>query len=125
MNHKKVIEILKQKYPGKKIIKKDKNSPTEIVCEIDPTENHKDYSIVIAVIDRSIPHYHKITTEIYEVIKGELTIYKNNKEHKLKPGDKLTILPNEIHYAIGAETLVKTTGRPGWTISDHIIISNK
>ena len=121
MNYKKVIEILKQKYPGKKIIKNDEKNPTEIVCEIDPTEDHKDHSVVIAVIDRSIPHYHKITTEIYEVIKGELTIFKNNQKHKLKTGDKLTILPNEIHYAVGQETWVKTTGRPGWVLSDHII----
>lgn len=121
MNHKKVIEILKQKYPGKKIIKNNGKSPTEIICEIDPTEKHKNYSVAIFVIDQSILHYHKLTTEIYEVIKGNLTVIKNGKKYKLKEGDKLTILPNEVHSALGNGTWAKVTSTPGWTVEDHIL----
>lgn len=59
MDVKRVIEQLKKEYPSKKIIKNIENNPTEIICEIDPTEKHRIYSIAIAVIDQSIPHYHK------------------------------------------------------------------
>ena len=63
MNAKKVIEVLQKKYPGKKIIKNDGNNPTEILCEVEPSENHPEYSITVSVIDKSIPHSHKKTKE--------------------------------------------------------------
>lgn len=63
MNVKKVIGELQRKYPGKPILKNIEQNPTEILCEIEPTENHPDYSVTIAVIDKSILHYHKKITE--------------------------------------------------------------
>ena len=62
MQVKRVVSQLKLKYPGKKIIMNNRNRPTEIVCEIEPTREHLDYSRAIAVIDKSLPHYHQKTT---------------------------------------------------------------
>lgn len=122
MNANQIINELSKKYPGKKIIRNKEDNPTEIICEIDPAIKHPERSFVIAVIDKSEPHYHKETTETYEVAEGELMINRDGKEYKLKKGDKLTIKPEEVHYAIGNETWVKVYSKPGWIPGDHILI---
>lgn len=114
MNTQKVVEQLSNKYPGKKIIKIPEYNPKEIICEISP-------GIAIAVIDKSEPHYHKQIAENYEILKGDLDIYKDNNKHSLTVGDKLIIEPGVIHYAIGDETWVKVTASPPWTPEDHIL----
>jgi mannose-6-phosphate isomerase-like protein (cupin superfamily) len=119
MNVKKITHILFKKYPGKFILKNNEINPTEIVCEIEPTQNHPDYSIVIAVINKSIPHYHIKTIEEYEVLKGTLTLFVGSEKIILHVGEKYTIPLNVFHYAEGNETWVKTTSRPGWTKDDH------
>jgi len=116
-----VISKLKDKYPGKKIIKNPPDNPTEIICEIEPTSDHPEKSLAVAVVGRSPLHYHKHTTEIYEAIRGKLTLYKNGKKHKLNKGDKITIKPGEVHYVEGKETWFKTYSSPGWTFKDHIL----
>ena len=122
MNVNKIVNQLNKTYPGKKIIKNRSSNTTEIICEIDPTEQHQDYSVAVAIIDQSIPHFHKVTTEEYEVMKGILKVYLNNKLHMLKKGDKITIKPNTIHHAIGQETWIKTYSKPGWKFEDHILV---
>jgi len=121
MNANRVIEKLKTKYPSKRIIKNNKLNPTEIVCEIEPTKDHPDYSIAIAVIDKLIPHFHKKTLEEYEVLKGTLTLFIGSKKIILNEGEKYTIPLNTIHHAEGHETWIKTTSRPGWTKEDHLV----
>lgn len=121
MDYVKVLAQLSSQYPNSKIIKLPENNPTEILVEIDPTQNHPDYSVAISIIDRSLPHYHKQVTELYEVLRGELSVFIDNVEHKLKEKDELEILPGTQHYAIGNETLVKCTARPGWTVCDHVL----
>jgi len=122
MDSKKVIRELSQEYPGKKIIKNDEQNPTEIICEIDPATNHPEKSLAVAVIDKIKPHYHKKTTEIYEVLRGKLTINKGGENCELEKGDKLTIEPGEIHSAIGNEAWIKAYSEPGWTSEDHILV---
>ena len=122
MNVKKIIQKLSTKYPGKFILKNNEENPTEIVCEIKPTQDHPDYSIAMAIIDKSIPHYHKKTLEEYEVLKGTLTLFVGSKKIILNEGEKYTIPLNTIHHAEGHETWIKTTSRPGWTKEDHILV---
>ena len=122
MDAEKVIRELSQRYPGKKIIKNEEESPTEILCEIDPTSDHPGRDVAIAVIDRSKPHYHKKTREIYEVTKGSLIVNKNGIDFHLKEGEKLVIEPGEVHFAVGDETWITTYSEPGWTMEDHILI---
>lgn len=122
MNQKRVIADLEKLYPGKKIIRNKKNNPTEIICEVDPTEEHGDYSIAITVIDQSIPHTHKVAVEEYEVMKGVLRVVKDGREYVLHEGDKLMINPGVVHHAFGQETWVKVYARPGWKPNDHIFV---
>lgn len=113
----KIKKILQEKFPGKTII----NNAGEIICEVQPFSENPKESMAIAVIDKSKPHYHQKTTEIYEVIKGKLTLYCNNKKHLLNKGEKYTIKPNIVHYAAGNETWVKCISHPGWNIHDYYL----
>jgi mannose-6-phosphate isomerase-like protein (cupin superfamily) len=121
MKTNKIIKELKAKYPGKKILLNPEDNPTEIIVEIEPTAEHPERSLALAVVGESKPHYHKVTTEIYEVVKGELTVTVDGKKHALKPGDKLTIKPNTVHSAQGGEAWFLTYSNPGWTFADHIL----
>ena len=122
MNSKKVVEELKAKYPGKNIVLDPPENPTEIIVEIEPTKNHPEKSLALAVVGKSKPHYHKKTTEIYEVVKGGLALFIDGKKHILKKGGKITIKPNTVHHAEGNETWFLTHSKPGWTSEDHIVV---
>lgn len=127
MNVKAVVKELKRKYPGKTIIenKNEQGITTEIVCEIETTSDHPEYSTAIAVIDSAIIHYHKKLTETYKVLKGELKIFKYDKnkieykEHVVKEGESIVINPGEIHSNLGNEIWVEVFSKPGWTIDDY------
>ncbi|MBU2592638.1 cupin domain-containing protein [Patescibacteria group bacterium] len=121
MDSKKVIDELKRKYPGKKIIKNGEDNPSEILCEVDPSTNHPEYSLAVAVIDKSLPHSHKKTTETYKVTKGKLALFIDNKRHELKEGEELIIKPGWVHWAKGNEIWVECYSEPGWTFEDHIL----
>lgn len=119
MNTTKTVEQLKEQYPGATIIAIPSEEPSEIVCEVEPTSDHPEYSIAISVIDRSAIHYHLKSTETYHIIKGELDVYIDGIPHHLKRGEFITIKPNSKHYAIGNETWVECRSEPGWTAEDH------
>ena len=123
MDTKKILNELKEKYPGKNIILNPQNNPSEIVCEIDPTSNHAEKSIALAIVGRSKPHYHKKSTEIYEAVKGILIVYKNGKKYILKEKERITIESNVVHYVKGDESWFLTYSKPGWTVGDHIVVN--
>ena len=125
MNSKKVIEELKQKYPSKNIIKNDEDNPTEILCEVDPSTDHPNHSLVVAVIDKSQLHVHKKTRETYKVVKGKLTLYIDNKKRELSESEEVIIEPGQTHWAEGNETWIECYSEPGWTFDDHVLEEKK
>ncbi len=125
MNINKVTDELKEKYPGKKIVKNKETNPTEVICEIDPAEGHPRYSTAVAVIDRTEPHYHRQAAEIYYVLKGTLTLYKGEGKEVLKEGDFSVIKPEEHHAAEGNETWVLVYSEPGWSVTDHFMVKEE
>jgi len=124
MNTSKVIRELEQKYTGKKIVKNQEENPTEILCEVEPTKEHPDHSLAIAVIDKSIPHVHKKTTEVYRIIKGKLKLYVDEKVINLNEEDKYEIEAGRVHWAEGKETWLECYSKPGWTFEDYILIDH-
>ena len=122
MDVSKVIAELEKKYPGKAIFKNGSSNPTEIICEVEPSSDHPDYSVAVAVIDQSQPHYHKKTFEIYEIIKGKLELTVDRKVFKLSQGEVFKIPTGKIHSTRGDETWVQVTSHPGWTPEDHILV---
>ncbi len=122
MNIDKISKELKVKYPDKNVVFNPPNNPTEIIVEIKPTKDHPEKSLALAIVGKSKPHYHKKTTEIYEVARGELTLEIEGKRHILKKGEKITIKPNTVHSAEGDECWFLTHSKPGWTFEDHIVV---
>lgn len=122
MDVNRVINQLYQKYPGKKIIKTQPEQPTEIICEVDPTSKHPRFSVAVAVVDKIQPHFHRRTTEIYQVVKGSLTLVIEGRKHYLKEKQQKTIKPNQIHSALGSQTWIKVTSHPGWIAQDHLLV---
>lgn len=121
MDAKRVISELKQKYPGKAIFPNDKENPTEIICEVEPASEHPDWSLAVAVIDKSVQHFHLKTTEEYTVTKGELVITVDGEEYNLSEGQSYVIRPPQHHFANGNETWVECKSTPGWRFDDHIV----
>jgi len=104
MNARQVKSDLESQYPHKKIIFLPPDNPTEIICEIDPASEHPSHSRIIAVIDKSATHLHKVSTESYTVLKGELNLFLNGQKKALKQGESYQIKPWTIHWAEGNET---------------------
>jgi len=123
MNAKKVLDELKSAYPGKEIIEDYSESDgfAEVIVELEPTSEHPEKSVALAVVGKSKPHYHKHSTEIYEAQKGQIIVYLDDEKHILQPGEKLTVPPRVIHYAEGDEAWFLTYSSPGWTFEDHIL----
>ena len=125
MNINKIIRQMKQKYPGKKIIITDPKNPGEVICETEPTEAHPDWSEITAVIDYTRLHYHRVLTETYEVLHGKLDIVIQGKTHHMSYGESIIIHPNTRHKALGRETWIRVSSKPGWTPEDHILVIDK
>lgn len=122
MNKQKVIDALKEKYPGKNILALPDDETAEILCEIDPSMLHPEYSVAVSVIDKSDLHYHKESTETYKVLEGELDLFIDGVPHHLKQGDSMVIKPYSYHYAVGNETWIECKSEPGWTVKDHLLV---
>lgn len=121
MNANKIISTFEKMYPGKVVIKNPQAHPTELLCEVEPTSKHPNYSVAIAVIDKSTPHSHKLVSETYTVIRGTLTLHANDDVITLKRNESYTIEPGVIHWAEGDETWVECLSTPGWAKEDHIL----
>lgn len=122
MNWQKIKQELEEKHPDKNIMMLPQDNPTEILCEIDPPEEHPDYSIAISVIEKSDEHFHKTITEEYEVVKGTVNLFIDGGKKTLSVGDKVIIKPGVKHWAESNSGWVKVTARPAWTQEDHILI---
>jgi mannose-6-phosphate isomerase-like protein (cupin superfamily) len=121
MNITKSRDYFEQNHPDKTVIELPLNSPTEIVCEVEPTTEHSEYSIAEAAIKQSEPHHHEKSLEEYKIISGALRLIIDGKEITLKEGDIYFVKPLQVHYAIGNFTLAQVTSRPDWTPEDHIL----
>lgn len=121
MDNKKLL-ALGREFFGKPIFllpPDDPDNATEVVVEVSRDERE---SVAVALIDRSAPHMHYATTEVYIVEEGELTVYVNKVKHLLRPGEQLTILSGEVHWAEGDSTRVRVVARPPWTSADHVLV---
>lgn len=123
MNSKEVVGELEERYPGKNIILIPPANPTEIICELEPTGDHPEHSVAIAVVDESARHYNDETEE-YHVIKGRLVLIIAGVEYKLEEGDKRVIRPGFVHSAKADAAWVQVTTRPGWTPEGHHLVES-
>lgn len=122
MNIQSIISKLEKKYPGKNIIVDEDGGYSEIIVELESTKDHPGHSLALAVVGKSKPHYHNISTEIYEVTKGVLTLFVDGKKFVLKQGEKMTITPGQVHSAAGEDVWFLTYSSPGWKADDAFIV---
>ncbi|QQS38635.1 cupin domain-containing protein [Candidatus Woesebacteria bacterium] len=122
MEAKKIISELKILYPGKKIYVDDLLHTGEVICELESRELNPQRSVYIAVIDKKITHYHRQSQEVIEVIKGNLIINVEGREHTITPGRSFTIMPGQIHFAQGNSTWIKVTSIPGMSPEKHVLV---
>ena len=123
MDAAKIIARMKDEYPGANIVVLPQENPTEIICEFDPGKEHPEYSLAIAVIDRSEPHYHDQTVEIYRIVEGVLKLHVGEEEYVMYEGQEFTIIPGKVHWAEGDQTWVEVYSTPAYTKSDHHLCS--
>lgn len=116
-----IVKELESTYPGKVIKRLPDQSPSEIVCEFDPPAEHPEWSLAVAIIDKSAPHFHRRMTEIYRVLKGELKLYVGHQEYVMYEGQEYTITPGQVHWAEGNATWIEVYCSPGYDPSDHYL----
>ncbi len=116
------LDYFSEHHPGCNVVLIPAENPTEIICEIDPAHDHTEYSVAIAAILESVPHYHALSTETYKVLRGNLTLHVDDEIIRLSQDDSYTIKPGQIHFSQGDFSLVEVRSEPGWTNDDHIIV---
>jgi len=117
-----IIKQLQDKYPGKDVYDLDGRG-MHFVCELEPVTEHREYDRAVEVIIQSKPHKHFKMTQYYTVISGNMEFHVGDKIIKLNPGDKYTVLPGNVHWAISNnECMVELYSEPGWTQEDHIVV---
>lgn len=128
MNKAKVIAELQKEFPGRQIfcIPQDSDNPTEIIC---PLNNIEGGSRAIAVVDQTAPKFHKVSTEIFTVLKGQLIIQteqvnsNGNRESQAKilsTGESFAVKPLTIYslQGRGEEVWLQADTFPAWTPED-------
>jgi len=97
--------------------------PQETIYEMVATQEGLGFSVAIADIVQSEPHYHVYTIETYVVLSGVLEVMIDDQPTILHPGDALTVPLLAIH---SAKSLTQEPARimatcvPGWTQEDHL-----
>ena len=118
-----IINQLKVKYPHARAWDVDGRG-MHFVSEIDPVDNHPEYDLAVEVIIESKPHKHLKMTQYYTVLSGILELHLGDEIVTLSPGDKRTIKPGTIHWALGkeGECWTELYSEPGWTKEDHLVV---
>lgn len=111
------VQLYAEEYFAKNIMKiPETGMPKEVIFE-QPRG-------AIALIWNSEPHYHKIITETYIVIRGELELLLNNKVITLTEGDSQVIEPQIVHAARSTSlepAVVAVIAEPPWHPGDHYL----
>lgn len=100
--------------------------PKETIYELVGTNEGLGWSLAIADIIESEPHYHHFTSETYTLVTGILEVSIDGAKHVMHPGDVLVIPLDTVHSAKSlneqpARVLVSCV--PGWTQEDHILVN--
>jgi mannose-6-phosphate isomerase-like protein (cupin superfamily) len=90
----------------------------EMVAEIRP-------EYAVAIIERSQPHFHQQTTEIYRVLKGTLLVSRAGQGFVLQQGEQITLEPGQIHQAVGLgqPAWIEVISNPPWCLDDHFVLA--
>jgi mannose-6-phosphate isomerase-like protein (cupin superfamily) len=115
MDTEKIRAELMEAYPGCSV--KVAEDEREMVAEIRP-------EFAVAVIERSLPHFHLKTREVYRVLRGALCVARAGQGHVLQKGDAIAIEPGQIHSAraVGEPAWIEVESEPPWSATDHFVL---
>jgi mannose-6-phosphate isomerase-like protein (cupin superfamily) len=102
-------------YPGcRVVVAEDKR---EMVAEISD-------GFAVAVIERSVPHFHAETREVYRVLRGTLYVACGGQGHVLREGETIAIEPGQIHFAraAGKPAWIEVESVPPWSADDYFVL---
>jgi len=102
-------------YPESRVkVSEDKR---EMVAEISD-------SFAVAVIERSLPHFHLKSREVYRVLRGTLYVACGGQGHVLQEKDTIVIEPGQIHFARAARepVWIEVENVPPYSVDDHFIL---
>lgn len=107
-------ELMKA-YPGCRV--KVAPDQQEMVAEISDC-------FAVAVIERSLPHFHRQTREVYRVLRGTLCVACGGQGHVLQQGETIAIEPGQVHSAraAGEPVWIEVESVPPWSAGDHFIL---
>ena len=125
MISKSAVNELKDRFPGANIVALPPDEPREGIAEVEPTEEHPEYSVAVALIERSKAHHHNRSTETYRVLGGSMMLFVGDEVVPLAEGQTYVIKPGILHSVIVKPplkpALVEVTSEPGWSQDDHIL----
>lgn len=107
-------ELLNE-YPGCNVVlSADK---CEMVAEISD-------GLAVAVVERSVPHFHQETKEVYRVLRGILYVACAGRGRVLRQGDSMVIEPGESHFSqcTREPAWIEVQSEPPWSSRDHFIL---
>ena len=104
-----------QAYPGSRVIVAEDNR--EMIAEISA-------GLAVAVIERSLPHFHLKMREIYRVLRGTLHVACGGRGFVLHEGETITIEPGQIHFAraVAEPAWIEVESEPPWSADDHFVL---
>lgn len=108
------------------IIAKSFKNELEKVAEIIGLGDGLGFSLAIADIKNTPPHFHSARREVYTVVSGRLRVTIDGKDREVNPGESVHIPPNTIHEAVQAgekPVRVLVLCVPGWIPEDHCLTS--
>jgi len=106
---------LMNSYPGCHVkVAEDKR---EMVAEISD-------GFAVAVIERSLAHFHLNTRETYRVLRGTLYVACEGRGHVLRKDETITIEPGQVHFAraAGEPAWIEVESVPPWSPNDHFVL---
>src|SRR5262249_6685945 len=115
MNVDKTRTELMNAYPGCHVKVAEDNR--EMVAEISD-------ELAVAVIERSLPHFHRETREVYRVVRGSPAVACGGRGQVLQTGETIVIEPGLIHSAraVGEPAWIEVKSTPPWSASDHFLL---
>lgn len=108
------------------------NPEGEILQEIFGTntggiENHSLAKVTLPPGKKSVPHYHKISTESYMILSGTATLQIDQHRATLNPGEGALIAPLEVHQITNQtneDVVFLAVCVPAWQPDDSYEITN-
>jgi mannose-6-phosphate isomerase-like protein (cupin superfamily) len=94
-------------------------------CHVKVAEDHREVvaeisdTFAVAVIERSLAHFHRNTREVYRVLRGTLYVARGGQGHVLGVGETIVIEPGQIHSTRAPD---EVESMPPWSVSDHFIV---